>query len=98
MRACYIPLGHIAPKTQGALDLAGDGGETSSGGAPKQIAFDKAVALPQTEALGIVQETDDARYKMIGLPLSFDGVRPKQHHGPPELGAHNAEVFGDEKP
>jgi crotonobetainyl-CoA:carnitine CoA-transferase CaiB-like acyl-CoA transferase len=57
--------------------------------------IDEAVALPQTEALGIVQQTDDGRYKTIGLPLSFDGVRPKQHHGPPELGAHNAEIFGD---
>ena len=57
--------------------------------------IDEAVALPQTEALGIVQQTDDGRYKTIGLPLSFDGVRPKQHHVPPELGAHNAEIFGD---
>jgi len=60
--------------------------------------IDEVLAQPQTEALGIVQQTDDGRYKTIGLPLSFDGARPKQRHGPPGLGDHNAEVFGDGKP
>ena len=50
---------------------------------------------PQTEALDIIQETEDGRYKLIGMPLSFDGVRPPQPEGSPELGAHNADIFGD---
>ena len=63
-RACYIPLGHIAPKTQGALDLGGDGGEAMSGGAPKQIDLDKAVALlkPMLEDPGILKIAHNAKY------------------------------------
>jgi crotonobetainyl-CoA:carnitine CoA-transferase CaiB-like acyl-CoA transferase len=58
---------------------------------------DEVVQHPQTEALGIVQQTDDGQYKVMGIPLSFDGVRPYQHAGPPPLGAHNAELFGDKQ-
>jgi len=63
-RACYIPLGHIAPKTQGALDLGGDGVEALSGGAPKQIALDRAVALlkPMLEDPGILKIAHNAKY------------------------------------
>jgi DNA polymerase-1 len=62
--ACYIPLGHIAPKTQGALDLGGDGGEGLGGGAPKQIALDKAVALlkPMLEDRGVLKVAHNAKY------------------------------------
>ncbi|MBL4721537.1 MAG: CoA transferase [Alphaproteobacteria bacterium] len=49
---------------------------------------------PQTEAIGIVQETDDGRFKLMGMPLLFDGVRPKQKTGSPELGEHTEEIFG----
>ena len=55
-RACYIPVGHTAPSSQGALDL-GDGGGGSGpegagdplkpGRAPKQIARERALALLQ---------------------------------------------------
>ena len=63
-RACYIPLGHIAPKTQGALDLGGDGGEALTGGAPKQVALDRAVALlkPMLEDPGILKIAHNAKY------------------------------------
>ena len=63
-RACYIPLGHIAPKTQSALDLGGDGGEALTGGAPKQVALDRAVALlkPMLEDPGILKIAHNAKY------------------------------------
>jgi len=63
-RACYIPLGHIAPKTQGALDLGGDGVEALSGRAPKQISLDRAVALlkPMLEDPGILKIAHNAKY------------------------------------
>ena len=73
---------------QSALDEAG------IPSAPLQ-SIDAVVVHPQTEALGMIQETDDGRFKLIGLPLSFDGVRPAQHAGPPELGAHSKELFGE---
>ena len=49
---------------------------------------------PQTEALDIIQETEDGRFKLMGMPLSFDGVRPPQRTGSPELGADNDILFG----
>ena len=62
--------------------------------APLQ-SIDAVVAHPQTEALDIIQETEDGQFKLMGMPLSFDGVRPPQPNGAPELGAHNDDVFGD---
>ena len=63
-RACYIPLGHVAPKAQGALDLGGDGESTASDGAPKQIALKKAVALlkPLLEDRGVLKIAHNAKY------------------------------------
>ncbi len=58
--------------------------------------IDAVVEHPQTQALGIIQETDDGRFNLMGVPLSFDGVRPPQPKGPPDLGAHNADLFGDD--
>ena len=63
-RACYIPLGHVAPKTQGALDLGGDGAEAADDGAPKQIPLDEAVALlkPLLEDRGVLKIAHNAKY------------------------------------
>lgn len=46
------------------------------------------VAHPQTEALGLVQDVPGTGMRFIGLPLSFDGVRPKPYAAPPKLGEH----------
>ena len=48
---------------------------------------------PQTEAIGIVQQLPDLDLKVIGLPISIDGVRPPMRHRAPLLGEHNVE-FG----
>lgn len=48
------------------------------------------LAHPQTSALGLVQEVPGTGMKFIGLPLSFDGQRPKPLSAPPQLGEHNA--------
>lgn len=47
------------------------------------------IAHPQTEALGIVQPVPGTDMRFIGLPLSFDGVRPAPYAAPPKLGEHN---------
>lgn len=57
--------------------------------------IDEVIAHPQTRATGMIQETSDGLFKFMGLPLSFDGVRPPQNNGPPELGLHDAIVFPD---
>ena len=63
-RACYIPLGHVTLKTQGALDLGGDVGEVADDGAPKQIPLDAAVALlkPMLEDRGVLKIAHNAKY------------------------------------
>jgi crotonobetainyl-CoA:carnitine CoA-transferase CaiB-like acyl-CoA transferase len=47
----------------------------------------------QVEALGIVQAAGGP-LKLVGLPISFDGERPPLREGPPKLGEHNQEIFG----
>jgi hypothetical protein len=46
------------------------------------------LAHPQTEALGLVQDVPGTGMKFLGLPLSFDGVRPRPLSPPPKLGEH----------
>jgi len=62
--------------------------------APTQT-MDEVLVHPQTEALGILQETDDKAFKLIGIPMQFDGVRPAQHTGSPALGADTKDILGD---
>ncbi len=50
------------------------------------------LAHPQTEALGLVQDVPGTAMRFLGLPLSFDGVRPKPLAPPPKLGEHT-ELF-----
>jgi crotonobetainyl-CoA:carnitine CoA-transferase CaiB-like acyl-CoA transferase len=47
------------------------------------------LAHPQTEALGLVQDVPGTSMRFLGLPLSFDGVRPAPRSAPPKLGEHN---------
>jgi len=63
-RACYIPLDHVAPKSQGSLDLDGDGDGGASGGAPKQIALKEAIALlkPMLEDRGTLKVLHNAKF------------------------------------
>jgi crotonobetainyl-CoA:carnitine CoA-transferase CaiB-like acyl-CoA transferase len=60
--------------------------------APLQT-LDQVLAHPQTEALGIVLPTPDGAMRLMGLPVSFDGVRPSLRGGPVELGADTAAVL-----
>ena len=53
--------------------------------APMQ-SIDDVLAHPQTTALGMMQESPDRRITLLGLPLSFDGVRPAFRKEPPALG------------
>ena len=56
--------------------------------APTQ-SIDEVLAHPQTEALGIAQQATADGFKLIGLPLSFDGERPPLRHLAPKLDAAN---------
>jgi crotonobetainyl-CoA:carnitine CoA-transferase CaiB-like acyl-CoA transferase len=54
----------------------------------------EAVADPQAVALGMIQPVPDDEYELVGLPLSFDGMRPDIRRAPPRPGEHNAELLG----
>lgn len=43
---------------------------------------------PQTQALELVQKVPNTEMKFLGLPLSFNGQRPKAYAPPPKLGEH----------
>ncbi len=54
----------------------------------------EAVAQPQTDALGMIQPVPGDDLPLVGLPLSFNGVRPPIRRAPPKIGEHNGEVLG----
>jgi crotonobetainyl-CoA:carnitine CoA-transferase CaiB-like acyl-CoA transferase len=53
----------------------------------------EAATTKQAQSLGLVQPVPgDAGYTLIGLPLSFDGERPRIRRAPPGPGEHTDEV------
>jgi formyl-CoA transferase len=65
--------------------------------APLQDAAEVA-ADAQTIALGMIQREAEASLPGIGLPLSFDGVRPRPTGSAPRLGADTAHVLKERRP
>jgi crotonobetainyl-CoA:carnitine CoA-transferase CaiB-like acyl-CoA transferase len=65
--------------------------------APMQT-IEQVLKHPQTSALEILQKSPDGSITLLGLPLSFDGVRPSFRRSPPALGAHTSEIFPLSKP
>lgn len=49
---------------------------------------------PQTAALGMIEPLENSELGFIGLPLSFDGIRPALRRTAPSLGEHNYDLFG----
>ena len=56
--------------------------------------LDQVVADPQTRALGIIQTKAGSELGLVGLPLSFDGVRPAFAKAAPALGEDNDAKLG----
>jgi crotonobetainyl-CoA:carnitine CoA-transferase CaiB-like acyl-CoA transferase len=54
----------------------------------------QVIDAPQTEALGILQKAGCDPLQLVGLPISFDGVRPGMRLPPAPLGEHTEEVLG----
>ena len=54
----------------------------------------EVVASEQFAAVGIVQDLPGGGPRVVGLPIAFDGDRPRSARGAPNLGEHNAEVLG----
>ena len=56
--------------------------------------LDMVVSDPQTAALGIIQQwAGSPSLSLVGLPVSFDGVRPAFAKPAPRLGEDNAETL-----
>ncbi len=70
---------------------------TDAGVPAAPVADVRDVALAkQTQALGILQQLPHPRIpdlRLTGVPLSFDGTRPRYRSAPPDVGAHSAEVL-----
>ena len=43
----------------------------------------------------MMQQSPLGDISLLGLPISFDGARPGFRKGPPALGEHTAEIFGE---
>ena len=54
----------------------------------------EVVASPQFDAVGIVQHLPGGGPRVVGLPISFDGERPRSLRDAPRLGEHDGEVLG----
>lgn len=57
--------------------------------------FQQVLAQPQTGAIGILQGVPEIDLELVGLPVSFDGVRPPIRHRAPEVGEHTAQIRGE---
>ncbi len=54
--------------------------------------LDQVVADAQTQALGMIQTKQGSELGLVGLPLSFDGVRPEFEKAGPALGDDNSKL------
>lgn len=60
--------------------------------------FHQVMAQPQTHEIGIFQNIPDLDMKVVGLPISFDGLRPPVVHRAPNVGEHTAEICPELSP
>ncbi len=58
----------------------------------------EAVTEPQAAATGMIQTVPGDDCELVGLPLSFDGMRPGIRMAPPGVGEHNREFLGAGQP
>ena len=54
------------------------------------LAIDQVASHPQTAALGMLAPAMPGGPRLVGMPLSFDGARPRAEGGPPGLGEDDA--------
>jgi crotonobetainyl-CoA:carnitine CoA-transferase CaiB-like acyl-CoA transferase len=57
-------------------------------------ALDQVVVDAQTQALGMIQRRPGSGLGLVGLPLSFDGLRPPFAKAAPALGEDNDAKLG----
>jgi crotonobetainyl-CoA:carnitine CoA-transferase CaiB-like acyl-CoA transferase len=78
-----------AAETHTVASLAAKLDEAGVPNAPIQT-VDEVVAHPQTQALGMLEPVDGDTLPLAGIPVSFDGARPRCSGRAPALGEHNS--------
>jgi crotonobetainyl-CoA:carnitine CoA-transferase CaiB-like acyl-CoA transferase len=63
--------------------------------APLQ-SLDEVLDHPQTQAVGMLQESADGKFRLMGMPLQFDGERPAFRKNPPALAEDNDILFAQD--
>jgi crotonobetainyl-CoA:carnitine CoA-transferase CaiB-like acyl-CoA transferase len=63
--------------------------------APLQ-SLDEVLDHPQTQAIGMLQESADGQFRLMGVPLQFDGERPAFRKNPPALAEDNDILFAQD--
>jgi crotonobetainyl-CoA:carnitine CoA-transferase CaiB-like acyl-CoA transferase len=56
------------------------------------LTVDQVATHPQTAALGMLAPCENDELPLAGLPLAFDGARPRNRRPAPGLGGHNARL------
>jgi crotonobetainyl-CoA:carnitine CoA-transferase CaiB-like acyl-CoA transferase len=54
----------------------------------------EVLAEGQTEAVGMLMQVPGLDFRLMGLPVKYEGKRPKVTRRAPKLGEHTDEVFG----
>ncbi|MGB9114338.1 CaiB/BaiF CoA transferase family protein [Bradyrhizobium sp.] len=54
------------------------------------LTTDQVAVHPQTRAIEMTARCDDDDIELVGIPLTFDGTRPRARSPAPALGQHNA--------
>jgi crotonobetainyl-CoA:carnitine CoA-transferase CaiB-like acyl-CoA transferase len=57
----------------------------------------EAAAHPQAAALDMIQPMPGEDFSLVGLPISFDGARPKIRSAPPAIGEHDKSFAAGER-
>ena len=58
------------------------------------LGLEEVMQEPQFDAVGMLQQAPDSGLALLGIPLSFDGVRPAMRRPPPPLGEATDEILG----
>ncbi|WP_111735668.1 CaiB/BaiF CoA transferase family protein [Roseovarius amoyensis] len=96
-RDILIPLLEKLVNSWGREDLSEALNNAGVPNSPIQ-SIDEVVAHPQTVALDIIQECPDIDLRLVGLPISFDGIRPSFRKRAPALGEHSHCIANSAKP
>ncbi|MBI2218154.1 MAG: CoA transferase [Candidatus Rokubacteria bacterium] len=60
-----------------------------------ELSLKEVIDEPQAHAVGMIETVPELGIEVIGMPASFDGVRPPIRRRAPRLGEHTREIAGE---